>query len=225
MTASGMERRRCARLAIWAAAALLGLGHWGTADASSSDPSATVNYSTYGSIGNGGSFAGIGFSGTSGHAVAPGSLVFGSFTNTNAALPEGAEIVFKNVPFTINLTVTAPPDSLDWASQTFTISGLLNGTLAGPNQSSLLATVSKVTESSYFNARLLDPTGLNILPQAIGWGAQTGGTTYTTMAGQLAPGSIVYGAVPEPTSALIFGIAGAAGLMLRGRLRTRARAA
>lgn len=226
MLASGMVHRRRARFSAGAVAALLFLGNQGIASASSSDPSPTVNYSTYGSIGGGsGSFAGIGFSGTSGLATAPGSLVFGSFTNANGPLPEGSEISFKNVPFTINLTVTTPVDAPNWASQTFTITGLLNGALSGPNLSSLVATVTSTTESSYYNARLLDPSGLSVLPQAIGWGGQNGSTGYTTMAGYLAPGSIHYGAIPEPTSALVFAAAGFAGLMIRGRLRLRAKAA
>ncbi|MFO0959621.1 MAG: hypothetical protein U0800_19670 [Isosphaeraceae bacterium] len=224
MFASGMVRRRRAHAVRWAAAALLCLGSWGVASASGGDSSATLNFSSYGYIGNGGSFAGIGFSGTSGQAADPGALLLGSFTNTNSSLPVGSEITFKDVPFTINLTVTTPYDAPDWASQTFTIQGLLNGSLTGPNRSSLLASVTSMTEASYYNARLLDPTGVSFLPQAIGWAGQ-GGTSYSAMAGYLAPGSIQYGAVPEPTSALIFGAAGVAGLVIRGRLRSKAKAA
>lgn len=223
MIASGMIRRGCARGSIWGlAAALVTLGSTGIAGASSSDPSATVNYSTYGSIGSGNSFAGISFSGTSGQAVAPGSLNLGSFLNVNSGVPVGSEITFNNVPFTINLTVTTPYNAPNWASQTFTISGYLNGSLTGPNLSSLLATVATISESSYYNARLLDPAGLNLPPQAIGWNGSGWGSTYTTLAGYLAPGSIKFEAIPEPTSILVFGAAGVVGLLMRGRLRSRA---
>ncbi|MFO0959622.1 MAG: PEP-CTERM sorting domain-containing protein [Isosphaeraceae bacterium] len=222
----------------------MALGQGEIARASSSDSSATLSYGTSGYvIRDDPSAAGMQWVDTYGQMTAPGSFALGAFKNTTNQLADGETFTFDHVPFEVGLYLMSPgynpgtnPNSV---SEMYMVRGVLNGSLTGTDRSNLVATVDSVAldrggiltgEESYFPSgtnvgRLINPSGLSFMPQTIIAAGLNGGTSYTTLVGTLAPGSILYGAVPEPTSVLIFGIVGVAGLVARGRLRTKAKAA
>jgi hypothetical protein len=211
----------------WALMLALGLAAagQGRVEASSMDStstasaSASYNYSTSGWIG-GSSFGGLSFSGNSGAVAGPGALVLGSFYNNNSSLPDGAELTFKDVPFTVNLTLSSA--SGPYGYQNLVISGVINGSLTGSNQTSLLATVTGVTSTTGWNGPIVDPSDLTVFPQTIAWSGS--GSYYSGTASSL----VAYISktldpvpVPEPGAMLVFGAA-MAGAVAWNRARRRA---
>jgi hypothetical protein len=190
------------------------------------DPSTspTLRYDSSGILGTSGywpySIGGISFNGNSGGSfAAPGSVLLGTISNSNGALPPGSELTFRDVPFTINLSIynNSTPS---WQAQTLVLKGTLSGALTGPNLTSLTANVTSIVDTTPpWYTRLLDPAGLKILTQAISWSGK--GSSSSPLVGYVDRGSI---SLPEPTSLAIFAVTlGGAFGARRSRQAIRAR--
>ena len=165
--------------------------------------------------------------------LAPSSLSLGAFQVS--ALPAGQSVTYNNTPFSIKFSPTKVGDSIPTPDQLpFNISGHLNGTVAGTNQSSVTATFdtppitttpSSTTDTSdpayqfkaglYTNKLQIANNPLTLVPSSSNNGM-------TTVQANLVSSTFT-APVPEPSTILLFA-ATAAGLGLRRQIR-RARLA
>jgi hypothetical protein len=183
--------------------------------------STTAWFSAYGfpSTGN----MAVGFQGVSGTLKDFSSIPLGQFT---IAPPPGVTTTFKDMPFGIDfhapqfdstkwVTVTPPPpgvpyQTLQVTSGTFTVLGHLDGTISAGGGSNLVATIDHVRlgdfpnipiipESIYLNGLPFSKADLH-LPQQLD--LSTGPHSSRTV-------DLTAEVVPEPSSALVFLLAGA----------------
>jgi len=161
--------------------------------------------------------------------LAPSSLSLGSFQVN--PLSAGQSVTYNNTPFSITFAPTQVGNSgLTPGQNPFSITGVLNGTINGPSQSSVVATfnpppttaTSDPTNPGYqFNAGLYANT-LSVANNPLTLVPSTSNNGMTSIQANLV--SSTYTApVPEPSTILLFA-ATVAGLGLRRQIR-RARLA
>ncbi len=194
----------------------------GVVRADSITASPLIAYETSGSIGT------TGITGTPG-AITYTSLVGASFLSPSTLdlgafqatpLAAGQTVTYDNTPFDIKFKV----DNVDNSTGTVTpnqtpidITGVLNGTATGPNQSSVTATFntpsSTFATGLYTNTLQIANNPLSIVPSSSFNGQTTVQGTLTTVVTPAAP-------APEPSTIVLFA-ATIAGLGLRQRHRLR----
>jgi hypothetical protein len=175
----------------------------------------TINYSSTGSV------ATTGVSGPS--VINYNSVSNGSFTTPSAfslgeflvaALPAGTSTTFTNTPFNVNFTITQS----DGTKTPVNLSGVLNGTITGPDQSSVVATFNPIANPDIsigggspasLELSVLSPT-VSLVPSTTNGGRST---VQAHLVSQIAP-------VPEPAALAVI-VSGLAALGLRRRLRPR----
>ena len=152
--------------------------------------------------------------------LSPSNLSFGSFQVS--ALPTGQSTTYVNTPVSINFTADSVNGQPVNPNQTpITISGVLNGTITGANQSSVIATFAPPSKSVfqtglYSNTLSSLDSPLRIAPSSSGSTTAQGLITATT----------ITAAVPEPSTIAVFAVMLAGlGLRQRGVLRRRNTAA
>jgi hypothetical protein len=196
--------------------------------------STLLTYNTVGSwVGPGiradltGQSAPITFVPVTGTALTPSNLSLGAFQA--APLADGQSVSFYNTPFDIKFTATAVNGATDFQPNgtPVDITGVLNGTLTGGNQSSVTASFGPVgtsgsysypafTTGLYSNLLTVPNNPISIVPSTTNSGTSTVQAQLSTT---LTPNS----PVPEPSTVVIFA-ATIAGLAFRHRIG-RARAA
>ena len=192
-----------------------------TASAASMTPvNSEADYSTAGSIISTTGVMGpnaISFNSVAGGSfLAPSSFSLGEFLV--AALPPGVTTTYENTPFEITYIANKINGVVPELNETpIKISGVLNGSQTGPNQSSVVATFDPVETPAFRTGDFLNTltlTGSALLVPS----SNNGGRT--TVQGRIVT---EYNAVPEPATITIF-LTTLAGLGLRRRLRARAMA-
>jgi hypothetical protein len=189
---------------------------WAASVAEADPISQPISYGTFGSIGgvNDPSAGPITFTGApfGSSRNFPGTFSLGQFTVPT--LPTSASLTYNNTPFTINADIGAVPGGGGWPYTDVKFTGVLNGTVTGNNQSTLLASVTSI--SQFGPGTLPFPiTAITVAPQLL-----TAGGASTILTAQLtdALGQVI--TVPEPTTLALFMVA-AGGLGLRRMRRTR----
>jgi hypothetical protein len=170
--------------------------------------------------------SGVTYSPTTGSSfLTPSSLSLGGFQAN--ALGSGQTITYANTPFHIKLTADAVNGQAGFQPNgtPIDISGVLNGTLSGANQSTVTATFNKPLDSTgaatnpaaytfltglYNNTLQIPDNPLTIVPS-------TANNGMTTAQAVLADSSIT-SPVPEPSTIVLFA-ATVAGLGFRHRIR------
>ena len=144
-----------------------------------------------------------------GSFLAPSSLGLGSFQAV--AQPGGSTTTYTNTPFSVKFNADALNGATFQPNETpVTISGVLNGTISGSNQSNVVATFNSIDKAAfqtglYSNSLVIPTSGLNIVPSSSNGGMSSVQVSLTSTA----TGS----PVPEPSTVLVFG-ASALGLVL-----------
>jgi hypothetical protein len=160
----------------------------------------------------------------------PSTLALGAFQAK--ALGDGQTVTYDNTPFSIKFTVDKVNNGVGPVTPNetpFNITGVLNGTLSGANQSNVTATfdppVHHLTSdpASYSFATDLYTNTLKIANNPLSIVPSTTYNGMTTAQGMLTTYFTATAPVPEPSTVLLFS-ATIAGLGFRHRLR-RARAA
>lgn len=196
------------------AALALGLLTAGTADASPT----LINYNTSGTVGLTGTTGPnvISFNSVSdGAFVTPSTFSLGEFLV--AALPPGVTTTYVDTPFSVTFGIQQV-DGSDTVTTPITITGVLNGDITGPSQSSVTATFNPITVPD-FTTKTLD-NNLSILGTTVSLVPSTTNGGRTTAQAQL----FAYDKpVPEPATITVF-VAAIAGLGIRHRM-SRKRAA
>jgi hypothetical protein len=189
-----------------------------TMTTTATDPTSLMGYSTSGRIG---------VTGISGPNVisfnsvaqasfeAPSSLSLGEFLV--AALPAGISTTYTNTPFQISYIDQSVDGNNPGTNQTpIMLTGLLNGTVTGPSQSSVVATfnpipINEFQTGNFQNILSLQNSSLSLVPSTTN-GGQT--TAQAQIIVKAAP-------VPEPATIAIF-LTAIAGVGLRRRFRAAA---
>jgi hypothetical protein len=189
--------------------------------ASGADAAALITYSTVGStIGNQG-VTGVG-------AISLNTVDSGLFSNPSsfslgefqvAELPEGTSTTYVETPFSF----TFQSKTIDGVEpipngSPITIKGVLNGTVTGGNQSSVVATFDPTTIPS-FKTGLLDNT-LTIPDLSLTLVPSTSNGGRTTAQAYLLATPVSGEPIPEPTTIALF-LTTLAGLGLRHRVNAR----
>jgi hypothetical protein len=187
--------------------------------ASGADAAALITYSTVGStIGNQG-VTGVG-------AISLNTVDSGLFSNPSsfslgefqvAELPEGTSTTYVETPFSF----TFQSKTIDGVEPVpngspITIKGVLNGTVTGGNQSSVVATFDPTTIPS-FKTGLLDNT-LTIPDLSLTLVPSTSNGGRTTAQAYLLATPVSGEPIPEPTTIALF-LTTLAGLGIRHRVR------
>lgn len=177
-----------------------------------------VEYSTTGSVISTTGVTGanvISFNSVAGGSfLSPSSFSLGEFLV--ASLPVGVSTTYVNTPFKITY-IANKINGADIANNEtpIEITGLLNGKITGPNQSSVVATFDPVSDSEFRTGDFLNSLTMTgsvlLVPSSNNGGRTTAQGTITS----------TYSPVPEPATVTIF-LAAMAGLGLRRRLRVRA---
>lgn len=186
----------------------------GTAEASPT----LINYNTSGTVGlsgvTGANF--ISFNSVSdGAFVTPSTFSLGEFLVT--ALPPGVTTTYKDTPFSVTFSIKQV-DGGNITATPITITGVLNGDISGPSQSSVTATFNPVSLPN-FTTDSVD-NNLSILGTTVSLVPSTTNGGRTTAQAQL---FAFDKPVPEPATITVF-VAAIAGLGLRHRM-SRKRAA
>jgi hypothetical protein len=192
------------------AALVLGLLAGGTAEASASPT--LINYNTSGTVGltgiTGSNF--ISFNSVSdGAFVTPSTFSLGEFLVT--ALPPGVTTSYKDTPFSVTFSIKQV-DSDDVTVQPITITGVLNGEISGPSQSSVRATFNPLTVPNFTSDG--KDNNLSILGTTVSLVPSTTNGGRTTAQAQL---FAFDKPVPEPATITVF-VAAIAGLGIRHRM-------
>jgi hypothetical protein len=195
------------------------------APAASASPTTLMTYATSGTIDTATGVSGpddvvaINFrSVEEGSYNAPSSFSLGEFVV--AALPPGVVTTYTNTPFKITYFASAVNGEEPTPNETpVTFTGVLNGTVSGPNQSDVVATFDPLNTTAVFRTgdfvntlSLLDPA-VSLVPSTTNGGRTTAQARLVTEFDPMAP-------IPEPATLTLF-IAAIAGIGLRRRLRSR----
>jgi hypothetical protein len=198
----------------------LGMVSSTVADAAASkaaSDSASINYNTTGSVGLDGITGRnvVSFRVTGGSFTAPSSFSLGEFMV--GALDPGEATTYDNTPFSISYLTQMVDGVSPTPNQTpITLTGVLNGTFTGANQSDVVATFDPTTQALFRTGDFLN--SLTISAGTIALVPATTNDGRTTVQGQI----IVHAApIPEPASLAVFVFAAGAGLMFRRRMRAR----
>lgn len=159
----------------------------------------------------------VNFIPATGAVMAPSNLSFGKF---EVVAPVSGSTTYANTPFAIQLTADAVNGTTPVVpNQTpLTITGLLNGTVSGASQSSVVATFDPLVNSSfqtglYVNTLGLPNSPLNLVPSTSNNGDTTLQASLTSAVSPAPP-------VPEPSTLALFA-ATIIGLGFRRRLLAR----
>jgi hypothetical protein len=173
----------------------------------SSNQTPVLSYDTVGSTistTNVSGTPGISFVPASGGSfLAPSSLSLGSFMAS--ALPDGQSTTYTNTPFSLTFNADGINGTAVQPNQTpVTVSGVLNGTLTGKNQSSVVATFNSITPSPfqtglYSNTLGIPSSSMLVVPSTSNNGMSTVQATLSSTATGVP--------VPEPSTVVIFGAA------------------
>ena len=186
--------------------------------ASGADAAALMTYSTVGSTIDSDGVTGVG-------AISLNTVNSGSFSNPSsfslgefqvAELPEGTSTTYVNTPFSF----TFQSKTIDGVEPIpngtpIVIKGVLNGTVNGSNQSSVVATFDPTTIPSfktglYDNTLTIPDLSLSLVPSTSN-GGRTTAQAYLLATPNAPP-------IPEPTTIALF-LTTLAGLGLRHRVR------
>lgn len=149
----------------------------------------------------------------SGSFLAPSAFSLGEFLVSE--LPVGVSTTYTNTPFEINYIAQKVNGEVPANNQTpLKITGVLNGTVTGPNQSSVVATFDPIPSSEFRTGDYLNKLAISgsvlLVPSSNNGGRTTAQATLTASASP----------VPEPTTLAVFAAA-IAGYGLRRRMRGR----
>lgn len=178
-----------------------------------------VNYDTSGSIDSSGvsgpgviSFIPV----TNGSFDAPSQFSLGDFQV--AALPDGQTTTYTNTPFHITYLVNTVNGNSPNPNQTpIQVSGELNGSITGGDQSSVRATFDPISQPTFLTGNFKNT--LSILDNPVSLVPHTTNGGQTSAQANLDTTSTTINS-PEPTSIALF-LTALAGLGVRGRLRAR----
>jgi hypothetical protein len=155
----------------------------------------------------------------------PSSFSLGAFQV--AAPTVGQETTYTNTPFNISYLVKTVDGSAPVPNETpIKLTGVLNGTISGANESSVVAKFDPVSNpnfltGNYKNTLSIFDSPLSLVPSTTNSGQTTAQAFLTTAAANPPPGGGNGGGnnnVPEPTSVALF-LTTLGGLGLRQRLR------
>jgi len=195
------------------AAITLGLIAYG---ASGAWASALMNYSTSGSIDTATGVTGspiISFDSVQNNSFSsPSSFSLGQFVVAN--LPDGQTTSYSNTPFSITLLVNSVDGTTPVPNQSpIVVTGELNGSITGSNQSNVQATFDPINNSTFLTGLLSNTVSIPNSPLSL--------VPSTTNTGHTSAQAFLVNTpttpVPEPTSVALF--LTALGLGLRHRLR------
>lgn len=181
---------------------------------------AIMNYTTSGSIDSGG-VSGPGVISyipvSNGTFNSPSAFSLGDFQT--AALPSGQSTTYVNTPFHITFLANTVNGNTPNPNQTpIQVSGVLNGTVTGSNQSSVVATFDPISNSTFLTGQYSNTIGildspLSLVPSTTNNGQTSAQATLDTQFQGTNP-------IPEPTSIALF-LTTLAGLGVRHRVRAR----
>ena len=185
------------------------------ADPISQTPTSLNEFSTSGTVGLTGisgpnviSFNSV----ADGTFTAPSSFSLGEFLV--GALPPGVSTTYTNTPFQLSYSALKINGETPTSNDTPVImTGVLNGTVNGPSQSSVIATFDPITNPSfrtgdYLNVLTIPGSTISLVPSTTNGGR-------TTAQGQLVANA---SPIPEPASVAVF-LTAIAGFGLHRRLR------
>jgi hypothetical protein len=131
-----------------------------------------------------------------------------------SALPDGQSTTYTNTPFTLKFNADGINGSPVQPNETpVTVSGVLNGTLTGSNQSSVVATFNGIDKPTfqtglYSNSLTIPGSSMLVVPSTSNNGTSSVQATLASTATGIP--------VPEPSTVVIFGAAiGGLGLWRR----------
>jgi hypothetical protein len=151
-----------------------------------------------------------------GSFMSPSSLNLGAFHAE--ALASGQSTTYSNTPFHFTFKALTVDGAAPQVNQTpIDVSGVLNGTLSGPSQSSVTATFDKASPGSYqfltglySNTLTIPDSPLSIVPSTTNSGVTTAQAILSNIA--------ITSPVPEPSTILLFAST-VIGLGLRRQIR------
>ena len=144
----------------------------------------------------------FGFQGTSGTLLTPGSFSLGQFNARD--LPADAGLTYHNLPFYISMDLQDGPSSNLYSYLgSLSIAGVLNGTVAGTNQSDVTATITSVQAIPSLPDRFpLDLGSLHFdVPQVLAPSGVNDGRT--TLTAEIQPVPVP---IPEPGPIALAGL-------------------
>lgn len=156
----------------------------------------------------------IGFNSVAGGSfLAPSAFSLGEFLVS--ALPAGVSTTYENTPFEINyIAQKVNGETPDDNGTPIKVTGVLNGTITGPNQSSVTAKFDPIAESEFRTGNFVNTLSVNgtilLVPSSNNGGRTTAQATL----------SADYSPVPEPATITVF-LAALIGLGLRRRMQAK----